>query len=354
MKMKKCLQYFPVLNLLFMVQLLIGCDEKVPVTTIAFGSCAHETDPQPILALAADYKPNLFIYLGDNIYGDTDNMDTLKAKYAKLAAKQEFQQLTGSTKTLAIWDDHDFGRNDAGKYYPFKKESKEIFLDFFKEPANSERRKHDGIYHSEYIKYSDKTVQIILLDNRTFRSDLLLYNIAAKLPREKYFYNLDYIPHTSADSTFLGEAQWKWLEGELSKKADLRLIASGSQFGIEFNGYEAWANFPLEQKRMLNLIKKMRAEGVIFISGDVHYAEISKLDEPDLYPIYDITSSGITSTWDFATANKNRIEGPVMENHFGLLTIEWKKDPIITMQIIDKNNNSRIEYEINGSELKFD
>jgi len=138
------------------------------------------------------------------------------------------------------------------------------------------------------------------------------------------------------------------------KKADLRLIASGSQFGIEFNGYEAWANFPHEQKRMLDLIKKTKAEDLLFLSGDVHYAEISRLDEPGLYPMYDITSSGITSTWDFATPNKNRIEGPVMDNHFGLLTIEWKKDPVIFMQIIDKNNNSRIEYKINASELKFD
>lgn len=340
--------------LLTMNLLLISCQQQTTITKIAFGSCGHQNDPQPILNLAADYKPDLFIFLGDNIYGDTDNMDTLKAKYARLAAKPEYQQLTGSTKTLAIWDDHDYGRNDAGKYYPYKTASKEIFLNFFKEPAQSERRKHEGIYHSEYLTYGDKTVQVILLDNRSFRSDLLRYDTAAKLPRKNYFYGLDYQPHVSADSTMLGEAQWKWLEAELLKKADLRIIASGSQFGIEFNGYEAWANFPHEQKRMLDLIRKTKAEDLLFLSGDVHYAEISKLDEPGLYPIYDITSSGITSTWDFPTPNKNRIEGPVMDNHFGLLTIEWKKDPVILMQIIDKNNNSRIEYEINASELKFD
>jgi alkaline phosphatase D len=351
--MKRSLKPVSFFLLLTMNFCFMGCQQQTLVTKIAFGSCGHESDPQPVLSLAADYKPDLFIFLGDNIYGDTDNMDTLKAKYAKLAAKPEFQQLTGSTKTLAIWDDHDFGRNDAGKYYPFKIQSKEIFLNFFKEPAESERRKHEGIYHAEYLKYGDKTVQVILLDNRTFRSNLLLYDTTAKLPREKYFYQLDYKPHTSPDSALLGEAQWKWLEAELLKKADLRLIASGSQFGIEFNGYEAWANFPHEQKRMLDLIKKTKAEDVLFLSGDVHYAEISKLEEPGLYPIYDITSSGITSTWDFPTQNKNRIEGPVMENHFGLLTIEWKKDPVILMQIIDKNNNSRIEYEINASELKF-
>jgi alkaline phosphatase D len=151
----------------------------------------------------------------------------------------------------------------------------------------------------------------------------------------------------------LGAEQWKWLEAELGKPADLRLICSGSQFSIEYNGYEAWANFPHEQKRMLELIKKTKASGVIFLTGDVHYAEISKLQEEGAYPIYDVTASGITSTWDFATLNKNRIEGPVMDNHFGLLTILWEKDPVIKMEIIDKFNNQRIEYSIKASEISF-
>ena len=105
---------------------------------------------------------------------------------------------------------------------------------------------------------------------------------------------------------------------------------------------------------MLDLIKKTKANGVLFLSGDVHYAEISKLTEPDLYPIYDITSSGLSSTWHFATPNKNRIEGPVMENHFGLLTIDWaKSNPTIKMEIWDVNNNQRVEYTIGLDEICF-
>lgn len=334
--------------------LFFSCQEKkVPVTKIAFGSCGHQDDPQPVLSIAADQKPDAFIFLGDNIYGDTDNMDTLRNKYTRWMAQPDFKKLDSSTKLFATWDDHDFGRNDAGKWYPYKEESKNIFLQFFKEPDTSERRKHEGIYKTEYIKQGDKTVQVILLDVRSFRNDLLLYIKGDSLPRKEYFYTPDYKPHTSADSTLLGEAQWKWLEQELKKPADLRLICSGSQFGIEYNGYEAWANFPHEQKKMLDLIKSTKASGVMFLTGDVHYAEISRLDEPGLYPIYDITASGITSTWDFATLNKNRIEGPVMDNHFGLLTITWVKDPVIRMEIIDKYNNSRIEYTINGSQLMF-
>jgi alkaline phosphatase D len=78
-----------------------------------------------------------------------------------------------------------------------------------------------------------------------------------------------------------------------------------------------------------------------------------RIKEEGLYPVYDVTASGITSTWTFATQNKNRIEGPVMDNHFGLLTITWEEDPVIKMEIIDKYRNGRIEYTIKASEISF-
>lgn len=334
------------------VFILASCSQKEPaVTKIAFGSCGDQDWPQPVLTLAANNKPDAFVFLGDNIYGDTKNMDTLENKYKRWQAQPDFKRLDSATKIFATWDDHDYGWNDDGRHYAFKAQSKELFMKYFKVPAESEIRKHEGIYHTEYIKSGDKTVQLLLLDVRTFRDNLRFYKKGDSLPRKEYFYTPDYTPQPSPDSTLLGAAQWKWLETELQKPADLRLICSGSQFSIEYNGYEAWANFPHEQKKMLELIKKTQANGVLFLTGDVHYAEISKLEEPGLYPIYDITASGITSTWDFATQNKNRIEGPVMDNHFGLLTITWQKDPVLRMEIIDKFNNSRIEYTIKKSEI---
>lgn len=342
---------FPVL-LLIMIS-AVAQESKPLISTIAFGSCASERQPQPVLDLVVKHKPDLFVYLGDNIYGDTYEMKELQIKYATLAGKPEFQRLKKNIPLIATWDDHDFGWNDAGRNYPFKEESKELFLNFFNEPANSERRKHNGVYTSYMYEGNGKKLQIILLDNRTFRSDLRLYK-GELSHEEKFFYPLDYFPHQIEDSTFLGDEQWKWLEEELKKPADIRLIGSGSQFGITFNGYEAWANFPFEQKKMLSLIKKTKANGVVFLSGDVHYAEISKLETEGQYPIYDVTSSGITSTWLFAAPNDNRIEGPIMENHFGLITIDWQqKDPSIKMEIWDVKDNQRIEYTIKLSEISF-
>ncbi|MGB8193034.1 MAG: alkaline phosphatase D family protein [Chitinophagaceae bacterium] len=323
------------------------------VSKIAFGSCAHESDAQPILDEVLKQKPDVFVYLGDNIYGDTRDMNVLRAKYAKLAAKPEFQRLKKNVRMLATWDDHDYGWNDIGRHYAFKNESKNIFLDFFEEPQQSDRRKYAGIYTSYIFEGNGKKLQLILLDGRTFRDDLRTYR--GELHRDdQYFYALDYYPHETADSTLLGAEQWAWLENELKKPADIRIIGSGTQFSISFNGYEAWANFPHEQKRMLDLIKKTKASGVVFITGDVHYGEISKLQAKDMYPVYDVTSSGITSTWHFATPNSNRIEGPVMDNHFGLITIDWNaKDIGIKMEIWDVSGNQRVEHTVRKSEISF-
>ncbi len=341
--------------------MILGCtalslcaQKSLPlISRIAFGSCAEEDRPQPILNLVVKHRPDVFVYLGDNIYGDTQDTSVLKAKYDSLRIKPEFQHLKRNTKLLATWDDHDYGWNDAGKHYPYKQASKRIFLDFFEEPANSERRKHEGIYTAYMFEGNGRKLQLILLDNRTFRSDLRTYRGELN-KRPEYFYPLDYYPHQITDSALLGEQQWKWLEAELRKPADLRIIGSGTQFGISFNGYEAWANFPHEQQRFLELVKKTRAGGVMFITGDVHYGEISRIDHKGLYPVYDITSSGITSTWHFATPNTNRIEGPVMDNHFGLITIDWnQKDPVIKMEIWDIRDNQRVEYSIKLSEISF-
>lgn len=339
---------------------LFSCGEKKEntetdntKTVIAFGSCAHQNDPQPILTDVAALKPDAFIYLGDNIYSDTYEMDTLKKNYQILGAKPEFQALKAATKIYAIWDDHDFGMNDSGRHYPFKKESKEIFLDFFGDQDDSLIRKHEGIYHTAWLEKAGKKIQIIFPDIRTFRDKLLPYNGNRK-GQKGYEYELDYSPYRTADSTMLGEEQWKWLEEQLAMPADVKVIASSTQFSITHNGYEAWANFPHEQKRFVDLLKKTNANGVFFISGDVHYAELSKLKVDGGYPLYDVTSSGITSTWEFATPNDNRIDGPVMENNYGLVTIDWsKEDPEITFQIFDKAKKKRIEKTVKLSDLKF-
>jgi len=339
--------------------ILWACADSIQVKTdtlttkIAFGSCGHEDHPLPIFNTITQHKPDLFIFLGDNIYGDTHSMDTLRAKYQLLGNKPSYSNLKAQVPIIATWDDHDYGWNDSGKHYPFKEASKAVFLEFFEEPEVSPRREHQGIYHSYLYDYGGHKLQILLLDGRTFRDDLKPYEGEFDQDDRYDFYSPEYAPHTETAPTLLGEEQWNWLEKELQIPSDIKIIGTGTQFGIEWNGYEAWANFPHEKRRMLDLIKRTKANGVLFISGDVHYSEISR-EETDFYPIFDFTSSGLSSTWKFATPNKNRIEGPIMDNHFGLITIQWKdEDTEITMETWDIHDNQRIEYTIPLKSLQF-
>ena len=318
---------------------------------IAFGSCGHQDNPLSIFDEIVNASPDVFVFLGDNIYGDTKNALLLQKKYAQLAAKTSFQHLKKTTRILATWDDHDYGKNDSGKEFIRKKRFKRIFLDFFEEPKESIRRSQQGIYTSYTYEVNHKIIQLILLDTRTFRDKLLKYNKVNSIDTT-FKYQLDYLPHVDTSKSFLGEQQWSWLKTTLQKKADYRIICSSTQFGISYNGYEAWANFPHEQLKMLRLIEETNANGVVFISGDVHYAEISTLSTLSLYPIYDITSSGLTQTWHFATPNKNRIEGPFMDNNYGILNIDTMND-VLKVEIQNSDGQAVISKEISLKELQI-
>ena len=124
----------------------ICCQAEEVITSIAFGSCLKETRTQPIWESVIDSKPDVFVLLGDNIYGDTRDMDKLREKWKRFGVIEGFQKLRSNSRLLAIWDDHDYGENDAGAEYPAKFESQKIFLDFLNEPEDSKRRKSPGIY----------------------------------------------------------------------------------------------------------------------------------------------------------------------------------------------------------------
>ncbi|WP_437505826.1 alkaline phosphatase D family protein [Sorangium sp. So ce1099] len=324
-----------------------GSGPRALKTRIAFGSCMHQDKKKPVLELATASAPDLFVFLGDNIYGDSNDIAVLQAKYDKLAASPEFQGLLAAVPVIATWDDHDYGANDAGKEFPQKAATKDLFLDFWKEPAGSPRRTREGIYTSYLHEATGGTVQIILLDTRWFRDPLDANSDPAK-------YKHDYQPTTDKSRTMLGDAQWAWLEGELKKPADVRIIGTSTQFGHEYNGYESWTNMPHERQRMVDLIRDTGAEATLFISGDVHWGELSRLEAAGGYPLYDLTSSGITETWPEIEENANRVGSPVAENNYGFVEIAWGEvDHALSLGIVDVAGTTRVEHEVSTSELRF-
>jgi len=346
------------LILLLCILPLAGCTTapaEPPLSRIAFGSCCNQNREAPIWDSVVAAEPQLFLYIGDNIYGDTEDMNVLRAKYGKLGAMPGYQKLLATCPLMATWDDHDYGVNDGGEEYPKRVESQQVFLEFFNEPKDSARWSRPGVYDARIIGPKGKRVQVILLDTRYFRSPL---KSIPKVERKKGVGY--YLPDDREELTMLGDAQWKWLEGELKKPAEVRIIATSIQAVPEEHMWEYWATLPRERRRLFETIGKANASGAILISGDRHLSEISRLATADPangagYPLYDVTSSSLNqpSGGNENEANRHRIGSNYRKVNFGVIDIDWSKpDPVISMQVRDLEGMTVLEHSTVLSELK--
>jgi len=307
-------------------------DESKTLTRIALGSCNRSDYEQPLWQPIVDKKPDLWIWLGDNIYGDTEDMKALAANYALQKNNSEYQKLMTSTPIIGIWDDHDYGVNDGGKEYPKRSESRDVMLDFLDVPKSNLVWQREGGYQSYSFGKAGKKVKVLLLDARYFRD---------RVERRRKEYP-QYIPNLTG--TILGEKQWKWLEEELrNSDAQIHIFGSGIQVLPVQHNFEKWNTFPQERDRLFNLIVKHQVPGAIFISGDRHMGEISKKEIEGLeYPLVELTSSGLTHTYERASEeNSLRIGKFTDQLNFGFIEIDWN------------GNKPAVELEIRGEEGKL-
>lgn len=302
----------------------------------------------PILETIVAERPDLFIFLGDNIYADTTDMDVMRAKYAKLHADPGFEKLLTTCPILATWDDHDYGVNDGGADYPKKVESQKLFVDFWNDPPESPRRKRAGVYDVAVFGPPEQRVQVILLDTRYFRSPLATgdQQVGGR-----------YVPSNDPNQTMLGETQWKWLEEQLLVPAELRIIATSIQLLPTASGQETWSNLPLERKRLLRLIDSTKANGVVLISGDRHWSELSVLAESTPYPIYELTSSSLNQVHPRGTPTKNvhrAVANTFHRENYGVIDINWNSaDASVNLEIRDIEKTIRIGQRLELNRLQI-
>ncbi len=304
---------------------------------IAFGSCNKQDQPQPFWNEILKHKPDLFIWGGDNIYADTDQVNEFKEDYKTQNANSDYQKLKRTVPIMGTWDDHDYGKNDAGVEWKLKKESQQLFLDFMEVPADDPRRKQEGIYTSKIFEIEKGSVKVIVLDTRYFRSPLKKNNTEGKR----------YLPHEHGEGTLLGETQWKWLEKELANNfSDFLIIVSSIQFLSSEHGFESWSNFPHEVERLQRILVSKVVRNAIILSGDRHISEFSTTKIKGLkYPLIDFTSSGLTHAYTAykGESNRYRIGNVVALPSFGVLKFDFDSY-IVSMQMHGKNNIKLQEF----------
>ena len=301
-----------------------------PDFTLAMGSCTYINEPTydrpgdpyggdyQIFNSIADKKPDLMLWLGDNIYmrePDWGSRTGFLHRYTHMRSTPDMQRLLRSTQHCAIWDDHDFGPNDADGSFVHGDLAREMFDLFWPNPTC-------GVPGVEGIttSFSHADVDFFLMDDRTYR-------VPSDLVTDK--------------PAMLGEAQIDWLIRALKySDASFKLVAVGSQVLSTSAQYENYATFTAERGELLRRIEEEGIRGVVFLTGDRHFTELSLLPLKDGRTVMDLTASALTSgTYKATDKNELRVEGTVVEQrNFATLTFSGaKNDRTMTMRVFDAN-----------------
>ena len=295
------------------------------VYKLGIGSCVDQDYPTPAWASLEKESINSFFFLGDNIYGDVPSgrLDNVILSYEKL--NDQMPSWLKNTEKLVIWDDHDYGLNDAGANYIYKAESQQIYNDAWNIDQNDPRRSREGIYFSELKDIAGKKILIVGLDTRYFRSNLIKIGNSYK-------------PHKNSNTTILGPIQWQWLEKELSREHDILILASSIQVLATEHRFEKWSNIPHERDKLLALLNKLSSK-VLIISGDRHRSGFYKLDN-----IYEFTSSSLNKGIFPSYESDSLLLGKTYtQNNYGIVQFHENS---LNLFIKDENMNILESLEI--------
>ncbi|HSR68108.1 MAG TPA: alkaline phosphatase D family protein [Acidobacteriota bacterium] len=321
-----------------------------PEFSLAIGSCAYVNEAeydrpgQPygggfeIFANILRARPDLMLWLGDNTYlreADWGSRDGIFYRYSHTRALPEMQALLGNVHHYAIWDDHDYGPNNSDRSWVLKASALEAFRSFWGNPSYG-LPSLPGVFTS----FSWGDVDFFLLDGRWYRAP-------TDAPPER-------------DKVMLGQGQLQWLIDALtSSRATFKIVAAGGQVLNPLPVHETFARFPGERQRLLEAVQERRIEGLIFISGDRHFTELARLDRPGSYPLYDYTSSPLTS--DTASPdvlqeeNPLRVEGTLLaQRNFGILRFAGPMGQrILTLQALSTQGQVLWEHRIEARQLTY-
>ena len=306
-----------IIHFLFLFVLSVNSYSNQEILTLGFGSCLHQDRSMAILKTIEKKELDLFMFIGDNVYGDQEDgeLDKLIRTY-----KQQYNNLENFLKNVStefIWDDHDFGINDGGSNYRYKDRAKELFLETWKIPSNDPRRLRDGLYFDKMIKKNGLKVHLIFLDNRFFKSEWKLTDEFNKEGKERYVKDFD------PQKTLLGKKQWQWLKDKLNEDSDIKIILSSLQILSLGHGWESWDKLPLERERLFNLIDESDVSNLFILSGDRHRGGFYRFKTNDNNDIFEFTSSSLNLPIPFNTEEKGplRIGSTYRKANFGVVRI---------------------------------
>ncbi len=330
-------------------------ENQPPDFTVALGSCSFVTEDGYnwgyVPAYGGDYEifesiyekhPDLMLWLGDNIYlreADWATRTGVFHRNGHTRALPHMRALLANTHNYAIWDDHDYGPDNAGAEFFNRAITTEAYKLFWGNPTYG-MPELPGVF--SFFNWGD--VNFYLLDNRTFRT----------------YEDVETEPFGRPKNHF-GKQQVDWLIDTLRynqshmnyQPSSFNIIMGGNQFLSDAPNHEIFRQYSEEWNYLMDQIMANHIDGVIFLSGDMHFTELSRETRTSdsrgdeikgQYPFYDLTISPLTSRVNSAPPdNSHRVDifpdtdkDYITQRNFAVLEFTGKMgDRVMTVKIYD-------------------
>ena len=305
---------------------------------IAFGSClkVSEFGDAPVMRALAEEKPDMMIYVGDNSYfivgdgsdrhfsttgpwGDWSTFEGMMARHLVGRMHPDVAAALRVIPSYAIWDDHDYGPNNADRTFALKDEALFAFRMMWANPGWGH-----GV-PGGFSSFRHGPVEVFLMDDR-------FHKISP----------LEHPERTAITGEIWGEEQTNWLIGGLkASQAPVKVIANGTQVLSAMGSGEGHHQEALgERARLLNEISAKGIGGVVFISGDRHFSEAMQMPLNNGALVVEGTSSPLQQGQEVGPVDRPHDHQlwSMRGNSFGLLTIE-----------VDEDGSGYVQYETRGA-----
>lgn len=279
----------------------LGIDFSHAPAIVAFSCCADQTLAQPIWEKIGKDMPDLFVFMGDTVDDTRADQGTLTDQFKKLDKVPEYKAFRAQVPILAIWDDLDLGTKNGGGDAPTRHQTRKEFLNYWSYVRTSIPFNQDALYHAKTLggqvtgkrrkKVNGPSLQVIILDTRTDRRD----------------------------GRMLGPEQWDWLEEQLKKPAEFRLLVSSTPITAKDPTLEKWDDVPGEREKLMALFKRVSIKNLVVLSGAPRAPGISKTEIKGAGTLVEVTAGPLTPV--------PAAQGTTDES-YGLARFDWKKKSV--------------------------
>ena len=287
---------------------------------IAFGSCS-KADDQPIFEHIRAAEPDLFLFVGDNHYANSDDLNALRWFYRWGLTRAGRAELQRETPVLATWDDHDYVGNNTDGTAPGKDVALRVFKEYWANPSAGTPTVN-GVFFNH--RWGD--IELFFVDDRYWRG---------------------------LDGTMLGAGQTAWLEQALlQSNATFKLIICGSQWTAAGSN-DSWASFLPARNALFDFMRDNSIEGVVLLSGDVHRSELRVLPRTGAYDLPEIVSSPLATTNSVCRPSSEVSACFDDDDYFVTLDIDTTLAvPSLTARIVDEFGRERASTTILRTDLE--